>query len=373
MLAKPRLRAALSGAFLAACLAAAATPAAIADAAAVGVNVAPTSGDYFASRAVASAIARLHPAWVRVFAGWNALEPARGVYSASYLRNYALFFAHLPRATRVDLDVEGTPSWASGSGNTAAPPRDDADFAAFLTHIARSFGGRVSAYEIGDEEDQSAHWAGSVAQYVALLRSAYGAIKGADRHATVVLGGLAGNDYQYLEAVYAAGGGGYFDAVGVHTDDACDVTAPTVYARGRGTRMINRWYFLGVGSVHAVMAAHHDGGEPIYMTEIGWSSTSAECDTGEWAGRKPAGVSAARQAAFLTAAYRCLAQPRFHYVRAALWFSLYDNGTGSDAQDNYGLLTAGLRPKPAFAAMLAASRRGGQVRGACREVRQGTG
>ena len=119
MLAKPRLRAALSGAFLAACLAASAAPATPADAAAVGVNVAPTSGDYFASRAVARAIARLHPRWVRVFMGWNALEPAPGVYSSSYLRNYALFFSHLPRGTRIDVDVEGTPAWASGSRDTA--------------------------------------------------------------------------------------------------------------------------------------------------------------------------------------------------------------------------------------------------------------
>jgi hypothetical protein len=373
LLAQRRLHAALFVALFAACLAASAAPTTTADAAAVGVNVAPTSGDYFASRAVARAIGRLHPGWVRVFMGWNALEPAPGVYSSSYLRNYALFFSHLPRGTRIDIDVEGTPAWASGSREVALPPREDASFGAFMAHVARRFGRRVSAYEIGDEEDDPAHWAGSVAEYVSLLRSAYGAIKGADRHATVILGGLSGNDYRYLEAVYRAGGGRYFDAVGVHTDDACDVTAPTIYARDRGTRMVNRWYFLGVSSVHAVMAAHHAAGKPIYMTEIGWSSTAAECAVGHWAGQKLAGVSAGRQAAFLTAAYRCLARRRFRYVRAALWFSLYDDGTSSAAQDNYGLLSASLHPKPAFAAMLAAARRGGRLRGTCREAIQRSG
>ena len=191
--------------------------------------------------------------------GWNALEPAPGRYSSSLPAQLrAVLRAPAARHAR-RRRRRGHPAWASGSRDTAAPPRDDAAFAAFLAHIARRFGGRISAYEIGDEEDDRAHWAGSVAQYVALLRSAYGAIKGADRHATVILGGLAGNDYRYLDAVYAAGGGRYFDAVAVHTDDACDVTAPTVYARDRGTRMVNRWYFLGVSSVHAVMAAHHDG------------------------------------------------------------------------------------------------------------------
>jgi len=50
---------------------------------------------------VRAAIARLHPEWGRVFIGWNALEPRPGRYDESFLRNYALFFSHLPRGTRV--------------------------------------------------------------------------------------------------------------------------------------------------------------------------------------------------------------------------------------------------------------------------------
>ena len=53
-----------------------------------------------------------------------------------------------------------------------------------------------------------------------LLKSAYPAVKAADPSATVVLGGLAGNDFQLLEGVYQAGGKGSFDAVGVHTSPA---------------------------------------------------------------------------------------------------------------------------------------------------------
>jgi hypothetical protein len=358
---RSKLAAALAGAILGGCLVGAAT----AGAAQVGLNVAPTRGDYFASAGVRAAIARLHPAWVRVFMGWNALEPRPGRYDRAFLRNYGLFFSHLPRGTRVDLDIEGTPAWASGSSDIAVPPREDAAFAAFAGHVARLFRGRVAAYEIGDEEDTPAYWAGTVPQYVALLRAGADAIRAVTPRAMVILGGLAGNDYRYLQAVYAAGGRGAFDAVGVHTDDACDVTSPTVYAFDRGTRTVNRWYFLGFTSVHAVMAAHGDGAKPILMTEIGWSSTRSICRSGHWAGRKRAGVSAAMQAAFLTAAYRCLAEPRYGYVRAALWFSLFDGGAGADAIDHYGLLTPGLRSKPAFAAFLAASRRGGRLRGGC--------
>src|SRR5581483_6429357 len=107
-----------------------------------------TSGDYFASAPVRGVIARLHPRWVRVFMGWNALEPGPGRYNEAFLRNYARFFSRLPRRTRVDLDIEGTPAWASGSSDIAAPPRDDRAFAAFAARVARMFRGRVAAYEI---------------------------------------------------------------------------------------------------------------------------------------------------------------------------------------------------------------------------------
>ena len=143
------------------------------------------------------------------------------------------------------------------------------------------------------------------------------------------------------------------------------MTSPTVYAFDRGTRIVNRYYFLGFTSVHAVMVAHGDGAKPIFMTELGWSSTTATCEMGAWAGKKPAGVAPATQAAFLTAAYRCLAARRYRYVAAALWFDLFDNGTGPRMIDNYGLLTASIAPKPAFGAFLEAARHGGRLAGGC--------
>lgn len=360
---RSKLRAALIGCALAGCFAGQVL---IAHGAEMGVNVAPTGGDYFTSPAVRGAIARLHPAWVRVFVGWNAVERSRGVYNLAILRDYRTFFAHLPAGTHVLLDVEGTPAWAAGgSTNIATPPLNDQDFARFVNHLANTFRGQVSAYEVGDEEDTAAFWSGTPAQYAELLKAAYPAIKSADPRAMVIVGGLAGNDYQYLAELYAAGARGSFDGVGVHTDTACDVTAPTTFAFDRGTHTINRYYFLGFTSVHATMAANGDGAKPIFMTEIGWSSTTVTCPTGAWAGQKPAGVSAAVQARFLAAAYQCLAQPRYAYVQAALWFGLYDNRSGPGMNDNYGLLTASLHRKAAFGAFLNASGRANHMNDAC--------
>jgi len=333
---------------------------------AVGVNVAATSGNFFTSSAVLGAIDASAPGWVRVFIGWNAIEPQQGGYNTAEIANYAQFFASLPPATRIDVDVWGTPAWAAGgSGSVSTPPVDDADYASFLSYLVGAFGGRVTAWEIWNEEDSSGWWSGTPAQYAALLAAADAAVKAADPAATVILGGLTGNDAAYLAALYAAGAAGTFDAVGLHTDTACNITSPSVFQFNPGTQTINQYFFLGFTSVHATMVANGDAAKPIYLTEIGWSTTSTVCQTGAWSGQKAAGVDPATQAAYLQEAYHCLAQPQYAYVRAAMWFELVDNGASTDPLDNFGLLAADLTPKPAFAAFQAVSLHGDQLSGPC--------
>jgi hypothetical protein len=101
------------------------------------------------------------------------------------------------------------------------------------------------------------------------------------------------------------------------------------------------------------------------MTEPGWSSTTAECETGAWAGRKLGGVDQQTQASYLEQAYHCLAQPQYSYVRAAMWFELSDDGDSTAPLDNYGLLTGGDAAKPAFSAFEQESLHGDQLSGAC--------
>jgi len=337
-----------------------------AEAAEVGVNVTATSGDYFRSPAVIAALRASKPAWVRVFVGWQGIEPTQGVYNTAEIADYLHFFGALPAKTKIDVDVVGSPAWANGgSSDPRTPPANDADYAAFLNYLATAFHGDVNAWEIWNEEDNSGWWAGSAAQYVGLLKAAYPAIKSASPNSTVIIGGLTGNDGTYLSQLYADGARGSFDAVGVHTDTACNVTSPYDFEYDNGTQTINQYFFLGFISIHNAMVAAGDSALPIYMTEVGWSSTSAECQTGAWAGQKLAGVTQPQQATFLQQAYHCLAQPQFSYVKAAMWFGLFNNGNSSQPLDNFGLLNADYSPKPAFAAFQAESLHGDQLSGPC--------
>jgi hypothetical protein len=216
----------------------------------------------------------------------------------------------------------------------------------------------VAAWEIWNEEDSAAWWSGGPdpAAYAQLLKATYPVVKAADPNATVVLGGLVGNDYPFLEGVYQAGGKGYFDAVGVHTDTACNVLSPYDFLRGPDNRMIVD-SFLAYREVHATMLANGDD-KPIWMTETSWRTTKATCPEGAFKGQKPEGVTPGQQATYLRQAYHCLAQDP--YVQVALWFPL---------QDEHGLLSGlvrgtGIR-KPSFGAMRSYAQTGDRLTGPC--------
>jgi hypothetical protein len=301
--------------------------------------------------------AQLGVHWVRVFAPWNVLEPQRGVHASNWLWTYEQMLNGLPRGTHVIMDVVGTPSWESGSSAGNAPPRNPADYASFLHFLALRWVGRVTAWEVWNEEDTSQWWATpEPAAYTRLLQAAYPAVRTADPRAEVVLGGLTGNDYDFLEGVYQAGGKGYFDAVGVHTDTACSVNSPYSFLRNPDGR-IEPDSFLGYREVHATELANGDD-KPIWMTEASWRTTTATCFEGAWAGQKPEGVSEEQQATYLQQAYHCLAETP--YVQVALWFPLVDEGVVTS-----GLLRADLSQKPAYAAMRSYLEHGDQLTGAC--------
>jgi hypothetical protein len=335
--------------------------ASVASAAQVGVNVTTTTG--FSAPKVTAALRASKPAWVRVFMVWSVLEPQQGVYFTQQVQAYQHFFSSLPGGTKVDVDVVGSPAWANGgSSSIATPPVNDADYAAFLKHLVNAFHGRVNAWEIWNEEASPNWWTGTPGQFASLLKAAYPAVKSADPSALVILGA---SDPTFLGQLYTDGAKASFDAVAVHTDTACDVASPYIYEYNQDTTVVNQYFFLGFTGIHALMAANGDGAKPIYMTEIGWSTTPAECTTGAWAGQKLAGVTPQVQATYLQQAYHCLAQPEFSYVKAAMWFELYNVGTTTDQLDNYGLLNADFAPKPSFDAFEQESLDGDQLTAPC--------
>src|SRR5436190_5842175 len=256
------------------------------------------------------------------------------------------------------------------AGDPANPPTTPAaiaQFAAFIGQAAVHFKGQVAGWEIWNEEDAPKWWAGMPAldedhpnrdasQYVPLLKAAYPAVKAADPAAPVVLGGLTGNDYKFVQSVYDNGGGGAFDAVATHTDTGCAISSPYGYFRDTPGGPISQWSFLGYRAVHDVMAAHGDGAKAIWLTEIGWASYTGTCQVGKWAGQKAAGVTEADQAKFTTQAFHCMAQDP--YVAKVLLFTLNDANESDPMFGTYGAVRINGQHKPLFGAFQAFAARG---------------
>lgn len=267
---------------------------------------------------------------LRAFVTWNGID-------GDALNRYAAFTQKArAHGLAVELVVTG------GAGTMATP----AAYARAISALATRLKGSVAGYEIWNEPDGPEFWKDGPqpADYVALLKPAYAAVKAADPKAKVIVGGLVANDFDFLGRLYDFGAKGSFDAVAVHTDTACNTTVPTFYYR-EPTGRIGRYAFTGYREVHRTMVAHGDS-KPIWMSELGWSTTDARCPVAD----KPAGVSPEQQAEFLAKAYGCLADDP--YVEQGLWFNLHDINSSPMApfSQQYGLVSDAFKRKPAFAA-----------------------
>jgi hypothetical protein len=179
-----------------------------------------------------------------------------------------------------------------------------------------------------------------------MLKAAYPVIHAADPQAFVTVGGLSpavdngtdNNGRTFLQAMYANGAKGYFDAVGVHP--YCFPDFPGA------TDSWSTWYQMyGTSpSIRSIMVANGDGDKKIWATEYGVPTNG------------PPGtyVSESTQAQMITTAYQLFgsydwAGPLFVYVSR-------DQGTDtSNRYYFYGLLRNNFSQKPSYAAYQAAA------------------
>jgi hypothetical protein len=304
----------------------------------------------------AAAMADAGVRWSRLSLNWHDLEPTKGTYSSYYLGDLdrAVQLTH-DAGSKIILDLNQSPGWASGSTNKEAPPLDPKDVVPFLEFIANRYQGEVQAYEIWNEENKTRFWPSGPdpAAYAGLLRAAYPAVKAADPSALVLFGGLNKNDYHFVQAAYAAGVKGYFDVMAVHPY-TCNtpthfywVAGDTESWIGEGDSApppgydarISMYPFLGYREVHRSMLAAGDD-KPIWFTEFGWSTSapSTGCVYDE-----------ATQAQYLTAALNLASQDS--YVQVALWYRLredYWHDPSTDWDSGFGLMHQDFTPKPAY-------------------------
>lgn len=289
-----------------------------------------------ASREIA-AVAKTGASWVRVPIDWALIEVGKGQYDWGYLDN--LVNTAGSHNLRVLGLISNTPFWARTEGAQllfpSSPPKNVADFGDFAAAVVSRYGNRITAWEIWNEpnlplfmgfiENKPRH-------YTDMLKAAYTSIKSVQPNSTVIAAGLspllgADSPPGFLQQLYDAGAGGFFDAAAAH---------PYVFPGGLAADSVNGW--SDVLRMHDVMAANGDGGKKIWMTEMGASTSDIPGD----------GVSQQEQAkqivdVLAAAAGTGWSGPAFiHAVRDL------DSSNRNDREANYGaLLTSDWQPKVA--------------------------
>ena len=295
---------------------------------------------------------------VRASVSWKGTEPnSAGVLNTNWMSELDYAISH---AEAAGLDVlvpltAAVPYWAStdpakytdSTGqhwNPAYPPTSNADYADWARRMAAHFSAMgVKSFEIWNEPNHKAFWAPSpsATAYATLLHSAAAAVRAAAPGARIILGGLSGNDYAYLDALYAAGAKSDFDVVAVHPYSGSN----SPYTDWRDT--LGRWSkdcFCGLQEIRSVMVARGDSAKPVWATEFGWSTTTAQY-----------GVTEANQATFITGAldrmstWPWIERAYVYQFRNAPW----RKDDPADWSANLGLVRSDFTAKPALAAVQA--------------------
>ena len=174
--------------------------------------------------------------------------------------------------------LDGVPDWARPRLMTAHSllmPQRYADFARFASAFAQRYRGKVDAYVIWNEPNVDYEWGyrkPDPAGYADLLRAVYPRLKQADPQALVLAAALAPNgehsnqaldDLDYLQQLYAAGGGKFFDGIAAH---AYGWQHPPDEAPSPD--QIN---FRRVELERQIMVENGDAAKQVFITESGWN------------------------------------------------------------------------------------------------------
>jgi len=286
---------------------------------------------------------------VREDLAWASVEPTRGQYDWTSLDNL------MTAAADTGVDVLGildySAPWASsdpsGRGGKFYPPAQTSDFVAYAAAIADRYGAGgsfwtshpelsarpLAAAEIWNEPWSSSYWMPQPdpARYLALARPTTAALHA--RGITVLVSGdlLEGhpgpsdtwlNSLLQLDPALNT----WVDALSVHDYPSPRGAAPS------STSGNPLFRFDRLGIIQARVTAKLGAPMPIWVTEMGWSTTDAA-----------GAVDEATQAQFLTQAAR-LAIDQFH-VQKVFVYSWNAGG------DGFGLRRGDGTPKPAWSAI----------------------
>jgi uncharacterized protein YraI len=240
--------------------------------------------------------------WIKQQVEWRLFQSDPGAVGVGELGGIVSEAGN--RGINVLFSVVNAPGWAREpgfDGSVGGPPQDPQTYASFVGGIAGQFcGTALKAIEVWNEQNLHYEWGNKPldpAEYMNLLRAAYGAIKGACPSMMVISGALtpagsnppfAMDDFAYLEGMYQNGLANYADGIGAHPsgynvpasvrwEDACGVIQQTGNSfNGACDTPHHSWSFRStMEGYRNIMVVYGDTNKRIWPTEFGWAAGGA--------------------------------------------------------------------------------------------------
>jgi hypothetical protein len=199
--------------------------------------------------------------WVRTDFDWSGVERKQGEWNFDQLDQTVQWAeaAGIKILPILDYDV----SWAS-------PAYEHLDlWRAYVRKVVTRYQDRLRHWEVWNEPNLQGAWRDkpNATNYTKLLKATYEEIKAIDPDLKVLVCGFAGIPWEYIEGIYAAGGGPFFDIMNCH---------PYRYPARPGPGRL----YEDLERLRDLMAAHGDDSKPIWITEIGWPTHADPQQTG---------------------------------------------------------------------------------------------
>ncbi len=233
--------------------------------------------------------------WIKQEFSWAEIEPRQGhYYDDLYGKStWEKFDQIVDLAEEYGIQViarlDRPPQWArSDCPNPASPPKDARAYANFVYQFVLHYRGRIHYIQIWNEPNLDREWCQGAAvdarAYTQLLHMAYQKAKEADPNIQVLSAPLAVNttddpnrlyvsELTYLEEMYQAGAGNYFDIMSANAygfdDPPEDPPSP------------DKLNFRRVELLRLIMERHGDGGKAIWFNEYGWDAPPADMPESE--------------------------------------------------------------------------------------------
>jgi hypothetical protein len=219
--------------------------------------------------------------WAKQQFIWAEIEPQPGKFRwekydaiVDLCENYGL---------QIVARLDGAPNWSREDNTMPGRPPDDVnDYGDFVYAFIRHYQGRVRYIQVWNEPNLFVEWGNRPVDpvgYVELLRVAYERAKEADPNVYVLSAPLAitlgephpepgkwraMNDLQYLEEMYKAGAGAYFDILSVN---AFGMDLPP-----EDPASPEKLNFARVSLQREIMERYGDEDKPVWFNEYGWNA-----------------------------------------------------------------------------------------------------